>query len=45
MSRLYNFILNQWIMGKDETYVQNALAKGYITQEEAVTILATPQAV
>ena len=26
MSRLYPFILNMWIMGKDETYVDNAVA-------------------
>ena len=45
MSPYYNFILNQWIMGKDETYVRNAETKGYITAEEAETILATPQAV
>lgn len=45
MSTLYPFILNQWILGKDEIYVQNAQTKGYITTEEATTILATPQAV
>lgn len=45
MSSLYNFILNQWILGKDETYVENAFTKGYITEEEKITILATPQAV
>lgn len=45
MSPLYNFILNQWILGKDEAYVNNALTKKYITKEEAVNILATPQAV
>lgn len=43
MSRLYPFILNMWIMGKDETYVSSALLKGYITQTEKDTILATPQ--
>ena len=43
MSRLYPFILNMWVMGKDETYVNNALAKGYITEEERDMILATPQ--
>ncbi len=43
MSRLYPFILNMWIMGKDEAYVNNAFAKGYITVEEKDTILATPQ--
>lgn len=44
MSRLYPFILNMWVMGKDETYVNNALAKGYITEEERDMILATPKA-
>ncbi|MDW5300764.1 MAG: hypothetical protein SA378_11620 [Sedimentibacter sp.] len=43
MSRLYLFILNMWIMGKDESYVTNAYSKGYITAEEKSTILATPQ--
>lgn len=43
MSRLYPFILNMWIMGKDEVYVANALKKGYITEEEEEIILATPQ--
>lgn len=43
MSRLYPFILNMWIMGKDETYVNNALSKGYITSEERDTSLATPK--
>lgn len=43
MSRLYQFILNNWIMGKDEAYVKNALEKGYITEAEKQTILATPK--
>ncbi|MDQ0414578.1 hypothetical protein J2S25_002787 [Mesobacillus stamsii] len=43
MSRLYPFILNMWIMGKDEIYVNNAAVKGYITEEEKITILATPK--
>lgn len=43
MSRLYPFILNMWIMGKDEDYVNNALRLKYITQEEKEIILATPQ--
>ncbi len=43
MSRLYPFILNMWIMGKDEAYVNNALAKVYITAVERDAILATPQ--
>ena len=44
MSRLYPFILNMWIMGKDEAYVQSALDKGYVTEDEKDAILATPQA-
>lgn len=41
---MYNFILNQWIMKKyTETNIQNCVTKGYITQEQANTILATPQ--
>lgn len=43
MSRLYLFILNMWVMGKDEFYVNNAFTKGYITEEEKQMILATPQ--
>lgn len=45
MSKLYQFILNQWVMGKDEAYINAEVAKGYITQDEANTILATPKAV
>lgn len=44
MSRLYPFILNMWVMGKDEAYVENAFQKSYITAEEKQMILATPQA-
>jgi hypothetical protein len=41
---MYNFILNMWIMRKiDEAKVQIYVVKGYITQEEANIILATPQ--
>jgi hypothetical protein len=41
---MYNFILNMWIMKKiDEAKVQSYVTKGYITQEEANIILATPQ--
>lgn len=43
MSRLYPFILTQWILGKDEVYVNNAFLKGYITEDEKATILSTPQ--
>lgn len=45
MSRLYPFILNMWIMGKDEAYVNTAFQKGYITLDEKTMILATPQQV
>jgi len=43
MSRLYPFILNMWMMGKDELYVNTALSKRYITEVEKDMILATPQ--
>ncbi len=43
MSQLYPFILNMWIMGKDEAYVNKALSKGYISEPEKNMILATPQ--
>ncbi len=43
MSRLYPFISNMWIMGKDEAYVNNAFQKDYITEDEKQTILATLQ--
>lgn len=43
---MYQFLLNLWIMGRiTETNIQNAVNKGYITQEEANVILATPKAV
>jgi hypothetical protein len=43
---MYNFILNQWIMGKyTTTQIQNCVTKGYITQDQANTILATQKAV
>jgi hypothetical protein len=39
-----NFILNMWIMGNvNADKVQSYVAKGYITKDEAVMILATPQ--
>jgi hypothetical protein len=41
---MYNFILNMWIMRKiDAVKVQSYVTKGYITQEEADMIIATPQ--
>jgi hypothetical protein len=43
---MYNLLLNLWIMNRiSETNIQNAVTKGYITQEQADTILATPKAV
>lgn len=33
-----------WIRGKDEMYINNAFSKGYITEEEKDSILATPKA-
>jgi hypothetical protein len=42
---MYGFILNMWVMKRiEETHVQAYVTKGYITQEEAEMILATPQA-
>lgn len=41
---MYNFILNMWIMKRiDETKVKSYVPKGYITDDEADIILATPQ--
>lgn len=41
---MYNFILNMWVMRKiDTAKVQSYVTKGYITQEEADMIVATPQ--
>lgn len=43
---MYQFLLNLWVMNRiTETNIQNAVAKGFITQEQADTILATPKAV
>jgi hypothetical protein len=40
----YDFLQNQWILGKlTQSQVQNAVTKGYITQDEAKAILATPK--
>ena len=40
---MYQFILNQWILGKiDAEKVQSYVPK-WITQEQAETILLTPQ--
>ena len=37
---MYRFILNNFILKKDEQYVLNACEKGYITEEEKDRILA-----
>jgi hypothetical protein len=43
MSGMYGFIYNMWVLGKiDASKVQSYVPK-FITQEEADTILATPQ--
>lgn len=41
---MYNFLLNMWIMKKiDESYLQNKVTQGKITQAEYDMIVATPQ--
>lgn len=43
---MYQFILRMWVEnrnGINESMVQSFVSKGYITQAEADTILATPQ--
>lgn len=41
---MYNFILNMWITGRiTESTVQTYVTKGFITQDEANMILATPK--
>lgn len=41
---MYAFILNMWIMKRlTQEQVQMYVTKGFITQEEANMILATPQ--
>jgi hypothetical protein len=41
---MYNFILNMWVMKRiTEEQVQAYVVKGFITQEQANMILATPQ--
>lgn len=41
---MYNFIKDQWIMGKYTVeQVQSCVTKGYITQDQANEILAMPQ--
>lgn len=41
MSRLFPFIMNNWLSGKDSAYVELACDKHYITEEERDIILAT----
>jgi hypothetical protein len=41
---MYGFVLNMWVLRKiDETKVNSYVVKTFITEEEAKTILATPQ--
>jgi len=43
---MYQFILNMWVFGRvTEEQVNSYVGKGFITQDEANQILATPQAV
>ena len=41
---MYQFLLNMWIMRRvDESYLQEQVLKGRITQDEYNMIVATPQ--
>lgn len=41
---MYQLLLNLWIMKMiNKVRIQNAVTKGYISQNEANIILATPQ--
>ena len=43
---MYQFILNMWVFRRvTEEQVNSYVGKGFITQDEANQILATPQAV
>lgn len=43
-SRLYNYFLYCWINGTiTEEQLQQAVAKGYITQDEYYQIISTPR--
>lgn len=42
---MYQFILNQWILGKIDADKVRSYVPKWITQEQAETILATPQVV
>jgi len=40
----YDFLKNMWVMGRiTAEQVQQAVSKGYITQQEADEILSLPQ--
>jgi hypothetical protein len=46
MNDMYQFILNMWVFRKvTEQQVRSYAQKGFITQQEADEILATPQEV
>jgi len=41
---MLDFVTNMWVMKRfTEDQVQKCVTKGYITPEQATTILATPQ--
>lgn len=41
---MYEFIKNQWILGKyTATNIEKCIAKGYITQNQANTIMVMEQ--
>lgn len=41
---MYQFLLNCWVYGKvTEAQLNNYAAKGFITQQEANQIIATPR--
>lgn len=41
---MFKFLMIQWVAGKlDTQQIYNSKDKGYITQEQADEILATPQ--
>lgn len=41
---MYAFILNMWTFGKiTESQIHSYATKGFITEQEAAQILATPQ--
>lgn len=40
---MYDFILNQWILGEFDAIRVNKCVPKWISQEQANTIIATPQ--